>query len=461
MAKITIDARDWFRGVSTTNELADGGFSPLSKGINLFASPGLLLPGPAPTDFSGTPDISKGLFAFAPTSSNSSVGHGLGANNNDDGKFTLLDPTGAIVVTSDTGRNYVPIQSDMVRYGNEYFYTSQQTAGKSSLTFGANDFNWWTGTLGLIAFGVASIHKTTEYDGILYFSDGRYVHSWDGSAATYNALELPAGYEISDFVTYNNLLFIAASQTAIGDIADASNCRIFTWDGLSASFLDEILIQDSITAFLPFGGTLFVTTKKFFGYFTGSTVSPLYPLTTPVYKYQAAITQDRLYMLQGTDVLCYGNPVISRPKFFSFPLKHASSLIGITSFQTGKLIYAYASKVGSFTDVNGSDQAGGIFYANRIPFDGQAKIRSITLEHEALASGSSQTIEYIDDIQTTRAVGTLSFAAFGAVTKHRFDVLSKPATLTAQLKITFGVVPNKGIRRIHIVYDPSEIKENK
>jgi len=61
MPILTIDAKDFFRGVSTTDELADGGFSPLSKGINLFASPGLLLPGKNPSS-GGSNDETNGIF---------------------------------------------------------------------------------------------------------------------------------------------------------------------------------------------------------------------------------------------------------------------------------------------------------------------------------------------------------------------------------------------------------------
>jgi len=462
MPTLTIDAKDFFRGVSTTDELADGGFSPLSKGINLYASPGLLLPGAAPTDFSGSPDVSNGVFAFAPTSSNSDICFGLGSNSAKDGKFVEISASGAIVATSDTVRDYVANQSDMVRFGSEFFYTSTATAGKSSLTFGTNDFNWWTGTLGLTAFGVASLHHICEYGGRLYFADGRYLHSWDGTTGTYNALDLPSGYEISDITVFQNLIFIAAARTAIGDAADASNCRIFTWDGFSDSFLDEIMIQERIETFIPFGGTLFVSTKKFFGYYTGSTISPLYKISTPIYKYQFAITQDRLYMLQSTDVLCYGNPVVSRAKFLSYPLKHTSSLIGLSSFQAGALIYAYASKLGSFTNVDASDQTGNIFYSNKIFLGGQARIKSIIVESEALTSGSSATIQYIDDTQTLRSgdTSTLDYSSLGAVCKHKFEINGKPATLTIQLKITFSSTP-KGIRRVHINYAPSELAANK
>lgn len=466
MPILTIDARDWFRGISTSDELADGGFSPLSKGINLFAMAGLLLPGPAPLDVGTSSLTTKGVFAWSTHHTNVSpgIGRALGANSSDDGKFFTMDDAGTpTLAASDTSRDYKVNESDMIRYGasNEQFTTSTTDVAKSNFDFSSNDFNWWRTTLGLTTLVSGVPHHFCQYGTILYFSDGRYIHSWDGTTGTYNALDLPVGYVITDIRVYQNLIFIAAAKFDPLGGGESTDCRIFTWDGFSDSFLDELPVQEKIDSLIVFGGTLFVTTASYVAYFTGSTISPLYPLTSNVYKYQFAITKDRLYLLQGADVLCYGNPILSRPKFFSFPLKYTGNLVGITSYRSGKIVYASSTQFGSWSDVNGSNQAGGIFYGNRLPFGAQVRIRAVILEHEALASGSSVTIEYIDDQQVARSVGTLSFAAFGAVTKHRFNTFNKPATLTLQSKLTFGVIPNKGIRRIHIWYEPSELRENK
>lgn len=466
MPILTIDAKDWFRGVSATDELSDGGFSPLSKGINLFASPGLLLPGPAPFDFGSSGLTTKGIFAWSThhTSVAPGIGRGLGANDLDDGKFFTMDDLGALTLAaSDAGHDYKANESDLIRYGasNEQFATSTSNIAKCNFNFSTTDFTWWTVTLGLTGIGGGTPHHFVQYGAILYVSDGRYIHSWDGATGTYNALDLPSGYVITDIRVYQNLIFVAAAKFDSLGGGESTDCRLFTWDGYSASYLDEFPIQEKVDTLIVFGGTLFVTTHSYIGYFTGSTISPLYPLISDVYKHQFAITNDRLYLLQGADVLCYGNPILPRPKFFSFPLKYTGNLVGITSYRSGKIVYCSATQSGSWSDVNGSNQAGNVFYANRLSFGGQVKIRAVILEHEALASGSSMTIAYIDDTQTSRAVGTLDFATLGAITKHRFDVFNKAATLAIQPKITFGAIPNKGIRRIHIWYEPSELKENK
>lgn len=465
MPILTIDAKDFFRGVSTTDELADGGFSPLSKGINLFASPGLLLPGRAPTDSAGSVSTG-GIFAWSTHHTNISPGIGRGVGNNAslDGKFfTLADGGGATLMASDTGRDYKPNETDLIRFGtsNEQFSTSQTNIGKSDYEFGVNDFTWWTVTLGKTALGAGVPHHFVQYGSFLYITDGRYLHSWDGATGTYNALDLPDGYVITDITVYNNLIFMAAAKFDPLGGGESINCRIFTWDSISDSFLDEFPVQERIDSLIVFGGTLMVTTQRYIGYFTGSTISPLYPLTTNVYKYQWAITNDRLYLLQDTDVLCYGNPVMSRPKFFSFPLRHTSSLIGITSYRSGKIVYSLASAAGSWSDVNGSDKTGDIYYGNRIAFGRLVKIRAVIVESEALSSGSDIDLAYINDTATTKTVGSYDFATLGAVLRHQFDLFNHAPTFTFQPKITFTATTNKGIRRIHVWYEATELKPNK
>lgn len=459
MPIITIDARDFLRGVSTTDELADGGFSPLSKGINLFAEPGLILPGQAPTDTSDTPDIAAGIFAWTAVSSAGFFGRAVGADGLKNGRFYLINEDGEIGETiTEDAENYVANITDLLHYGANMYITSENDITRTTVDFGTVDAAWWGTTLGLSTFDTFSPHHMTQFGEILYIADKNMIHTWDGSSGVYNALDLPAGFVIDDITVYNNLIYIAASPSTRFNEGVLAKCRIFTWDGFSASFLDEFIIQERIVTFISFGGTLFVGTQEYFGYFTGTTINALYPLTQKVYKHQVGVTNDRIYMLQGINVLCYGNPIINRPKFFSFPLKHTSTLIGMTCIQTGSLVYSYAGKIGAWSDVDGSDQTGGIFYSNRLPLRSNAYIRGVIIESQALASGSSQTIAFINDSAETKTVGTYSHAALGAVSRRHFDVNGKASTLTAQAKITFGATPNKGIRRIHVWYEPIQLR---
>ena len=467
MPQITIDARTFLRGASISDELSDGGFSPLSKGINLYAKPGLLLPGPAPFD-SGSAVSTGGIFAWATTASNVAPGitKGVGSDAANHGRFYALDDSGgATLVASDATRIYKAQITDMIRYGsaNEFFVTSATDVAKLNFDMSVQDFTWWTVTRGHAALGADKPHKIIQLDTILYITDGRYVHAWDGTTSTPQVLVLPENYIIQDATIYNNLIYISAARYDPSGGGEASDCRIFTWKGLgvSAHFQDEFILQENVESLILFGGTLIVTTRSYVGYWTGSTISPLYPLTSSVYKHQYAITLDRLYLLQGADILCYGNPAISHPKFFSYPLKYGSTLIGIVSTRRGKIIFARASGSGAYTDVNGFSQTGNTFLSNKVFLGSRGDVSQVIIESEPLTSGADISLGFYDSNGVLNAVPAsgYTFAARGGVSFFNFTSIKLNVTLLVQLAITWNAVP-KGVRRVQIVYGHTEYKGN-
>jgi hypothetical protein len=472
LRSLVINAAELFRGMSTTDELNDGGFSPKSKGINLFASPGLILPGPAPADQTSAVST-KGIFAWSThhTNVNPGIGRAISADNSFVGKFLQLSDAGAATLAaSDNTKAYKPMVTDMIRYdsSNHQYVSSNTDIAQCTFDFGTVIPNWWTSTLSLTALGGDVPHLFIDFNAVMFVTDGRYLHSWNGSAGTYAALSLPVNYVITGVEVHNNLIYMAAAKYDPLGGGESIECSLFTWDGFSASYLEQIPVQERIDCLKVFGGTLFCTTRSYIGYFTGSTIAPLYPLAYSAYKYQVAITEDRMYILQGQDVLCYGNPVVSKPKFFSFPLRHSSTLVGICSYRRGQMVYGYASASGAWSNVDGSDLTGVTFYANKMSLAGSGgryslgamgKARFMVTEFQALASAASMDIGYIDDTQTTQLIETVTYASLGAVTKRRSDEFG-PGTRTVQPYITFNTGTNSGIRRIDVEFDHSEETES-
>ncbi len=466
MPFLTIDAKTFLKGMSISDELSDGGFSPLSKGINLFAKPGLILPGPAPVDQSSAVDVG-GIFAWSTHVANLSpgIGRGVGSDVNNHGKFFLLnDSGGATLACSDAAHIYKARITDLIRYGssNDQFVTSDGDIAKLNFDFSAQDFTWWHTTLGKTNLKSGVPHRLVQFGAILYITDGNLIHSWDGSAGAESVLDLPDNYVINDMVSFNNALYIAASRFDPLGGGEATDCRIFTWDGFSPSFIEEYVVQENIDTLIVFGSALFLTTRTYVGYWTGSTVSPLYLLTSSVYKHQVAITMDRLYLLQGGDLLCYGNPSIAHTKFFSFPISNPNSLIGITSYRRGKIVYAYASHSGGYSDVNGSDQTGKTFYSNKVFLGKHASLNKLLIESEALASGSDIGVTYLDSRGTinTMPAGGYTFTSRGGISFFTFNFPLLNVTFIVQLQLTFNGNP-KGVRRVQFDYDYSEFKGNK
>lgn len=471
MPLITVDARTFLKGASISDELSDGGFSPLSKGINLFAKPGLILPGPAAADQAGASLATGGIIAWSTVVSNIAPGitRGLGTNGAFDGLFYQFSDAGsatAVPAATDTTRDYKPVISDMTRYGvsNEFFVTSTNNVAKLSSDFLTQDFTWWTVTRGHAALGTNNPHKIIQFGLIMYITDGRYLHSWDGTTSTVQVFKLPENYVIQDAVVYDNKIYLAAcicdSQGPYGG-GSVLSPRLFTWDGFSASFTDELPVPEVVDSLIVFGGTLFITTRSYIGYWTGATVNPLYPLTSSVFKHQYTVTLDRLYLVQGQDLLCYGNPAISHAKFFSFPIHHSSSLISIVSNKRGQIIYSYVSVTGAWTDVNASTQVGQSFYSNKVFFGQRGDVNHFVVESEPLVSSSDIGLQFVNSkgIWTSMPLSGYTFTARGAVAFFDFPIMGLDVTLLTQVRIIFNAAP-VGIRRVQVVYGYSEFKGN-
>ncbi|MBK8467901.1 MAG: hypothetical protein IPL32_18975 [Chloracidobacterium sp.] len=467
MPRITLDAALWFRGASTSDNLADGGFSPDDKGVSLFITEGVLKPGPRDLGVGSIFDA-NGVIAWnvAKTLLSTEYGYALTANASNDGEVMALNTGGAASHTSkygpDTGRDYKAGISDVISYKSGIIWTSTADIAL------AGDYDWWTATLSLGALASSNevTHRMLIYGDILYIADGRYIHSWDGTTGTYNALDLPADYNITDFCVSNNVIVISAEYFSSNTSGDRyGKSKIFTWDGFSPSWIDETDIFEHIDCLFPFGGTLYVTTKDYFGYFNGSAIAPLRKLTSQVRRHQITGFKDRIMMIQGDSILCYGNPIPGRQRFFSYPWKHEDgTLSSIFSFYSTQLLASRGTTsivISNFdTTSDGSDFVR-YFKENRIPLGDYAYIKKFTFELDAaVASGDTLDIYYLNSNGDTNTVGSINNTDHNGRREIVLDVENDFPTYTVQprYKWTDGSI---GIRRVHIDYEFSEDRPTK
>lgn len=468
MPTIVIDQKDFLRGVSSYDDLLDGGYSPLSVGISPFTTPGLIGPGPNPSSISTTGVGSRGIFAWSTwhTALSPGVGRAVSANSSKDGTFLLLSATGGTTLAqTDTGKDYEPIITDMIRYKAKFYVTSNTDITELNSDFSAIDNDFWTSTKSEGALTAGVPHPLVLYGDIMYIADGNVLHQLDGTTSSEDVLILPSDYIITALEVHQNLIYIAASKFSDTTGGTALDSRLFTWNGYSPKFIDEYVLQTRVDAIKVFGGVLLLTTPKYVGYWTGSTINVLRRLTTNVYKHQIAVDNDRLYLAQGTAVLCLANPVLSASKFFSFPIKTEDTIIGLTSYISDVMLLSFNdSGVGSqalwaITNLDASNDTGVTLYSNKIPLNTYAIIEKIIIEGEALTSGASTLLEYITSKGTTVSVGTHSYANYGGISYREYEVFDNEPTYFIQFKPTF-TSGAKGIRRIYIKYRPSEFPPN-
>jgi len=465
MPRITLDAAQWFRGASTSDELLDGGHSPDDKGISLFVTPGVLRPGPRDI---GTGSIyqSQGAIGFTTAKALVSPGASLALTSNasDDGRVLEMVPTSSSGYTTlygpDTGRDYTAGFSDIIRYKSGVYYTS-----KTDIAL-ASDFDWWSATEGETLLNGNVVHPLLEYGDIMYVADGRYIHSWDGTTSTYNALDLPADYEIYCMAVFNNVIVIVAEYFQGNQAGERyGRTKIFTWDGFSPSWIDETEVREHIDTLFPFAGTLYVTTKDYFGYFNGTAIVPLRALTSQVRKYQITAVKDGILMVQGDSILAYRTPIAGRQRFFSYPFKsEVGTLTAIFSFY-GSRVHLAASATSIFlTDIDAASDGGDYarsFKENRLPLGDYAYIRKFTYElQNAIASGDTLTMSYVNSNGDTVALGTINNTDHNGRREVVIDVENDLPTYMVQPKYTWTDGQN-GIRRVHIDYEFCEDRPTK
>lgn len=456
MPRITLDASQWFRGASTTNDLADGGFSPSSRAVNFYATPGLARPNSGATSANNQFGVSS-VFGWATPPGAATTQYALSSNSSLDGEVYSLSATSIGSVSSvygpDSGRDYAPGYSDLVYYKGSYFYSSKTDVAKDG------DFDWWTATLGLTALGNTDYHLMFVYGDILYICDGRYIHSWDGSTGTYNALDLPQDFRITAATVFSDAIYVAADLFQ-GNTAGSrtGTARLFTWDGYSASWLSEEKIDEHVSVLHPYGGTLYLATGTHFGYFNGKAFIPLRKLEAVVLKHQITTARDVILIAQGTSILAYGNPIPGRQRFFSFPNKTTSSVDAIHALLSSGLFSGASGRTQLRFDLLGvavTDE-NPPFYSNKIPLGDYARINKISIELlNAVASSEDITVEYVDSSGATVTVGSVTNASHNGLREVVFDVGNERPTFTLQTKITIGNNTN-GLYRIHADYDFSE-----
>lgn len=474
-----IDRSDFLKGSNTFDNYPDGGMQYSCVSYNPFAAPGYLTQ--APSFNMGTP-VTAGLL---PTKIGISFGMGkgtlgqevvvIGANASEDGYFYTMDESSGaltLVGSADTVGNYALGFTSTIFYQGYFYTTSKQdiTRNVVALTSGSRDTSWWQTTKTMAALDQYSPHPQVVYGDIHYIADGRYIHQNDGGTTQYNVLDLGADWVITDMEIYNNLIYIAAEPYYNFSGTSHGLAKIFTWNGYADSWLDEWVVDTRISALYVYRGIMYVFTKKYMGYFTGSVVKNLYPVSTQVYKNQITTTSDSMWFADGTTVVRYGSPYLTgKLRFYRYFSTVSSSLNGIVSpYYEALSMYTTGASNGSdyyVADVNtpaSSGSVNAIVKFNPRIFMEPVKIRGIVIQlKDDLTDVPTQAVGvgYYDDDGVAH-YKTFSGGSATMVGKNRwrFDFLSQPATRRVLPYVS--IQSNPYIETIDYLFDLSENKLN-
>lgn len=473
---ITIDKTQFLQGMSSSDHAEDGGFSNRSVNVNLLTEPGTLN---ATNTY--TNDLSASIAGTIVATSND--GNSLGnlryvLTTTDvaggDGKYyTVASDYTTTLRQTDTANDYIPENVDMVQYRLEVYTTTETditlATGTNLTTF---DASWWVTTKTRTALNSGNRHPLLVFEGSLWIGDKNLLHKWDGTTATHSFLVLPTEQTITalgiDPGTGKMLISVTEGTNAAN--THPKTAKILTYDGFSPKPLRAVIVDDTVNAIYPVGGTVYMTYGQRLGYWTGSgiaflrrlkniTVSTTTTSADLIYKQRITNIGNTLYVVDGSLILAFGEITNGR-KVFYYPLQNnfsAANFIAIFNIGNNRLGVSYAAaKLYTYDMSTASTIASMVLYTNKYSFPQPTIIKTIYLEYsgDISAAASPGSLAIIDENGTATSLESPTNNTSGNIRRIMVHGPDKKV-MAMQLLYTASTVV-VGLERIVIKYDTVE-----
>lgn len=305
------EAKDMIRGMSTSDDLADGGFSPNTDAMNLTTTPGVMYSPASPTDKSTslTGDMmvsvenSTTLTAvdriFLATDSSSS-----------DGSYYYWNGTALTLKRTDSTNNYNLGKSAVICFANEFYGTSNEAITRwtaDDATFNVSFFTF---------NDTFAPHPAIVFEGNAFYGDGNLLlrQTAGGGATPSTIMTLTVGTTITAFGIdpgSGKMLISTTTKYNISDTLSETN-KVLYYDGFSNKALKSVIVDEMITSFYNVQSTTYVFYAQNIGYWNGAGIKFLRKLdlafNNEVLSYPQHVTniESTLYVTEKTRILAYG-----------------------------------------------------------------------------------------------------------------------------------------------------------
>ena len=472
---LTIDGTQFLQGMSSSDNTADGGFSNRSINVNLLADPGVLN---ATAEFTNNLSASIAGTIIATAGDANSLGNRryvvTSSGAGFDGKYyTIATDYTTTLRQTDTTNDYIAENVDTCQFKLALYTTNEGNITyltNANLADASPDWTWWTVTQGKSALNSGNRHPMIVYEDALWIGDKNLLHKWDGTTASQGFLTLSTERSITalgiDPGTGKMLISVTEGTNAAN--THSKMAKILTYDGFSNKPTRAVIVDDTVNAIYPVGGTVYMTYGQRLGYWTGSGISFLRKLKNVtlassdlVYKERITNIGNTLYLVDGTLILAYGEITNGR-KVFYYPLQNNFSADNFTaifnigsnelamSYTTAKL---YTYDMSSTSTIN---SAGIAFYSNEIPFSQPAIIRTVYLEYSNNIATTAMpgTIALIDENGNAESLENLTNNTTGNIRRLTVHGPDKKVMSVKVLYAGSSIVA--GLKRILIRYDTVE-----
>jgi len=379
----------------------------------------------------------KGILKV-PTATN--VGYAVGGNKLYQINATTVASGGSPSWPRTITDNGSELGEDVVEFQGNLYYSYNQTGsvgdiGKYDLASTFDDDWGSTVPTGAAALQSAPHQMIAAGNDTMYIANGLYVASYDGTTFTAQALDLPTGSVISSIAWSGDRLWIAANRPNLTG-SNTNKSSIYSWDGTTSSWDDEIVVNGLISALYVKNGTIFVwyaditsTGGYKLGYVNGSSITDLENFTGGLPEfYQITTYQDFLIWNSAGLIFAWGSGGKDLPtRLFQLADGGYTTIGGISALFGTVLVASTQSTSYKLAKFSGYDTA---CNWKSLLFDitGGGRVSSIDfvrINIESMSSGALVDWKLLNDQGTTIYNDTISFSKNAAKTSIYYPLNGK------------------------------------
>ncbi len=345
--ELIITAEDFVKGMSTSPDISDGGFSNETDNVNLTFSPGLIYAPAAGVDSDTDTRLTGNIIASSPDMELIAANNRLLVGDNDtyykyNGTKIIAAPyTGGTASTTSAGF------TDIITYRGEAYVSCKERIKRWQSNNTITDLG---------SFTTATVpHPMIVYENNFYAADANLllqataVNTMPTTILTLDVNQVIMAIGIDPG---SGLMLISTTSTTDTSGTLPAINKLLWYDGNSQKVTKAVLIEDCIYGFHTVGGTTFVGFGKNIGYINGSGISFLRKLKNVTniqaelpYKHHFSHIANTLYVLDGKQILAFGEILPGAKKFYyAFNNNvNTNKYISIGDGGGGKLVFSFAT----------------------------------------------------------------------------------------------------------------------
>lgn len=454
-------------GMSSSDDISDGGFSPSTDAVNLIAEPGVMYAPASPTDKST--NLIGNIIASVPDPQFS------GAQRifiDDTGHYYTSNSIGDMTLaqTDGSGNTYAAAFTHAAAFGGAIFATSKQNVIKYSTSGPVFTTNYATFT------SSNTMHPTIVYNDFIYYGDKNLLlrQSSDTSAPVTILTLTPEQNIISLGIDPGSGMMLISTTTQLNssDSVPTVN-KVHYYNGSAPQPTKTIVVDDMVTAFYTVGGNIYVTYSNCLGYWSGAGIQFLRKLkiayanfgpTTLPYRQHLTNIESTLYVIDGTQILAHGPVRQNGNKVFYYAYSNnvnSNSLSHIAYFGSGLMAIGFATnKFYTWSSITaGSSQD---LISNSLEFDDEVWIRRarIIWRNKINNNINPGSIRFLDQDGIILTVGNggsfllTNTSGGSSAYKDILDINIKVKQIQFEMILNTGT---PGIRRVLLYGDPANI----